>query len=564
MKSVLKSTTSIVLAMSLALPHVAYAQGEADPSTEQLEQQLRLEQEAQAAANAEADAKTEAKAERKAERKEERKEERKAERKAERQAERADQAEQSAQQAETPAPVAQNNGNEPVTEQQATQEQVQNPAPASQNNGNEPVTEQQATQEQVQNPAPETDVTTQAPAAAATEEGLTAEERRAERREERRAERREERREQRRAERMEDVDAAPEMNSDAQAAASQQLEADSQAAAAAGTGEGEVTTQTINEGDVRSSSQEFATRANQVAPVAEEDDGLSTAQKVAILGLGALAVNQLLKNNDRVITNSGDRVVVQGDNGLRVIKDDDILLRRPGSEVRTEQFNDGSTRSYVNYSDGSQVVTVRAADGRVLRRTRVLANGQEVTLFDDTRAVEAVQVSQLPTYRGQTYDYNGSSNAEDLRLALQATQSSDIDRRFSLAQIRNIDAVRHLVPEIDLDNVTFETGSAVIRPEQAQELAGLGRAMASAIQDNPGNVFLIEGHTDAVGTAGLNLALSDRRAETVALALTEYFKVPPENLVVQGYGEADLKVPTDRAERQNRRVSVRQITQLLN
>ena len=548
MKSVLKSTTSLVLAMSLALPHVAYAQGEADPAAEQLEQQLRADQQAQAEANAEADAKAEAKAERKAERQAERKEERQAERKAERQAERkaerqAERAEQAQQQAEQPV-----------------QQQAESTAPAPTVNSGEPVSEQQATQEQVQNPAPQATETTQPPAATATQEGLTAEERRAERRQERR----EERREQRRAERMEDVDAAPELDSNAQAAASQQLEAESQGAAAAGTGEGQVTTQTINEGDVRSSSEEFTTRANQVAPVAEEDDGLSTAQKVAILGLGALAVNQLLKNNDRVITNSGDRVVVQGDNGLRVIKDDDILLRRPGSEVRTEQFNDGSTRSYVNYSDGSQVVTVRAADGRVLRRTRVLANGQEVTLFDDTRAVEAVQVSQLPTYRGQSYDYNGSTNAEDLRLALQATQQNDIDRRFSLAQIRNIDAVRHLVPEIDLDNVTFETGSAVIRPEQAQELAGLGRAMASAIQDNPGNVFLIEGHTDAVGTAGLNLALSDRRAETVALALTEYFDVPPENMVVQGYGEADLKVPTDRAERQNRRVSVRQITQLLN
>ncbi|MEC7257618.1 MAG: OmpA family protein [Pseudomonadota bacterium] len=548
MKSVLKSTTSLVLAMSLALPHVAYAQGEADPAAEQLEQQLRADQQAQAEANAEADAKAEAKAERKAERQAERKEERQAERKAERQAERkaerqAERAEQAQQQAEQPV-----------------QQQAESTAPAPTVNSGEPVSEQQATQEQVQNPAPQATETTQPPAATATQEGLTAEERRAERRQERR----EERREQRRAERMEDVDAAPELDSNAQAAASQQLEAESQGAAAAGTGEGQVTTQTINEGDVRSSSEEFTTRANQVAPVAEEDDGLSTAQKVAILGLGALAVNQLLKNNDRVITNSGDRVVVQGDNGLRVIKDDDILLRRPGSEVRTEQFNDGSTRSYVNYSDGSQVVTVRAADGRVLRRTRVLANGQEVTLFDDTRAVEAVQVSQLPTYRGQSYDYNGSTNAEDLRLALQATQQNDIDRRFSLAQIRNIDAVRHLVPEIDLDNVTFETGSAVIRPEQAQELAGLGRAMASAIQDNPGNVFLIEGHTDAVGTAGLNLALSDRRAETVALALTEYFDVPPENMVVQGYGEADLKVATDRAERQNRRVSVRQITQLLN
>ena len=76
-------------------------------------------------------------------------------------------------------------------------------------------------------------------------------------------------------------------------------------------------------------------------------------------------------------------------------------------------------------------------------------------------------------------------------------------------------------------------------------------------------MFLVEGHTDAVGDAAMNLALSDRRAESVALALSEYFDVPPENLVVQGYGERYLRVPTDAAERLNRRASVRRITELL-
>ena len=66
-----------------------------------------------------------------------------------------------------------------------------------------------------------------------------------------------------------------------------------------------------------------------------------------------------------------------------------------------------------------------------------------------------------------------------------------------------------------------------------------------------------------MGAATYNLALSDRRAETVALALTEYFDVPPENMVVQGYGESDLAVQTLDAERVNRRVAVRRITPLL-
>jgi len=65
------------------------------------------------------------------------------------------------------------------------------------------------------------------------------------------------------------------------------------------------------------------------------------------------------------------------------------------------------------------------------------------------------------------------------------------------------------------------------------------------------------------GQQGYNLALSDLRAETVALALTQYFDVPPANLVTQGYGEFLLKVQTQAAEQANRRATVPNITQLL-
>ena len=66
-----------------------------------------------------------------------------------------------------------------------------------------------------------------------------------------------------------------------------------------------------------------------------------------------------------------------------------------------------------------------------------------------------------------------------------------------------------------------------------------------------------------VGAAGQNLALSDRRAESVALALTEYFDSPPENMIVQGYGETELLIDTQANEPANRRVEVKVITPLM-
>jgi outer membrane protein OmpA-like peptidoglycan-associated protein len=129
--------------------------------------------------------------------------------------------------------------------------------------------------------------------------------------------------------------------------------------------------------------------------------------------------------------------------------------------------------------------------------------------------------------------------------------------------VREIPEVRALAATIDAGNVTFDSGSSAIKAAEAESLADLGTLMQDLLDENPGEMFLIEGHTDATGKAAMNLALSDRRAESVALALTEYFDIPPENMVVQGYGESELLIDTQDDERRNRRVAVRVITPLL-
>ncbi|PWJ18097.1 OmpA family protein [Jannaschia seohaensis] len=351
------------------------------------------------------------------------------------------------------------------------------------------------------------------------------------------------------------------------------LDGQAATAAAAGGASTEVVEETVALGEVRSSADDFDT----TAVVTDDDDGgLSRSQKLALGALGALAVGTLLSNRNRVVSNSGDRVVVQRDDGdLQVLKDDDALLRQPGSNVRTENFEDGSTRTTFTREDGSKVVTIRDASLRVLRRTLIEPNGEEFVLIDDTREVAPVDVSQLPDQpvvarAGSALDplagLGVAPSDDPLRDALMreaGLTSPAVDRRFSLAQVRNIPEVRALAPAFEVADVTFASGSAAIAPEQARNLTDLARLVLEAIRENPREVFLIEGHTDAVGDAAYNLALSDRRAESLALALNEYFGVPVENMVVQGYGEQFLKVQTLGDERANRRATVRQITGLL-
>ena len=341
---------------------------------------------------------------------------------------------------------------------------------------------------------------------------------------------------------------------DTEAAAARANEAPAAAAAATDAEPAEeVEAQTLTEEDTRSSDEAFAEDD-------DGDDGLSNFERALLLGLGAATVGAVLNNGGRVVESTGDRVVVEREGELQVLKNDDELLRRPGATVSQRRYDDGSTLTVVEREDGTRVTTIRAASGQVLRRTRTLPDGTEVVLFDDTQEVEPVDMADLRDLEGRAV---ADEDLDDLRLALSAGEAPDIGRSFSLQQIRQIRAVRELMPQIDVAAVEFDTGSAVIRPSEAEELRDIGEAMAELVDTNPDEVFLVEGHTDAVGSAASNLALSDRRAESVALALTEYFDVPPENMIAQGYGEANLKVQTSGPARENRRATVRRITPLL-
>ena len=339
----------------------------------------------------------------------------------------------------------------------------------------------------------------------------------------------------------------------------------------------EVVTEEVTESDVRTADEDFDTAVDAApettadaavdttATASADNGGLSNFEKALVLGLGALTVGAILNNGDEVVSNSGDRVVVQRDGELRVLKNDDVLLRQPGAQVATRTFEDGSTLTTVTRQDGSVVTTIRASDGTVLRRTLTTVDGTQVALIDDLdTTAEPVEIASLPPVpREVTVDTVALTDQAALEAALTANLLANTGRTYSLEQVREIRQVRALAPQVELATITFETGSAAIQPSQAEQLAALGGAIRQIVANDPSAVFLVEGHTDAVGDAGYNLALSDRRAETVALALAQYFQVPPENLVTQGYGERFLKIDTQTSERANRRAAVRNITDLL-
>lgn len=284
-------------------------------------------------------------------------------------------------------------------------------------------------------------------------------------------------------------------------------------------------------------------------------------------GLGAIAglvVGAIISDRQEVVATSPERVVVvdRSTNVYQVWRDDDAILRRPGVREETTVYPDGSVKTVLIDPNGTRIETIRNATGRVLKRERIVDN-RRVVIVDDLRPIRQVNTQQLPAPRIPRVFVPRNVDPV-LGAQLIRTASTQVDRAFSLGQIRNIWEVRRLVPVLDTDPVLFATGSSALGAQQANALSGLASVMLELLRTNPGETFLVEGHTDAVGSAAFNLALSDRRAESVAQALVDYFGIPPENLVFQGYGESLLAVPTQNDEPRNRRVEIRRITPLLH
>jgi outer membrane protein OmpA-like peptidoglycan-associated protein len=278
----------------------------------------------------------------------------------------------------------------------------------------------------------------------------------------------------------------------------------------------------------------------------------------------------------KVIQEPGNRLIVKEGNRA-IIRHDESERFRKRPDAKSSRRADGTNETYYVRKDGARVITIVDDNGRLLRRYRRDRDGREHNLIDNRRFYRNLAVGvgiggivaltlgmprvTIPRDR-YIVDYDRASD-DDLYEALIAPPVDQLDRTYALDEIRYSHELRSYMPRIDLDTITFEFGAWEVPPNQYQRLERIARTMQRVLERNPDAVFLLEGHTDKVGSDDDNLSLSDRRAASVADILSETFEVPPENLVTQGYGEQYPKVDTEGPERPNRRVTIVNITKLM-
>ncbi len=282
------------------------------------------------------------------------------------------------------------------------------------------------------------------------------------------------------------------------------------------------------------------------------------------------------RNNVEVVKEVNNRIIIkEGDNIYVDNRDVNVRLERHARDSYVEELPDDFSRYTIIKEDGTRVVTIRNANGDIVRRSRIMPNNREVVLYyvpetyyDRIEGGYADAGADLPPLQldipADQYILDAQyAEPDDYYTYLDAPPVEPVERIYSVDEVVHSARIRDKVRRIDLDTITFDTGSAEIGEDQVNRLQALGDAINKILEQNPAETFLIEGHTDAVGSDESNLVLSDERAQSVAEALTSVFEIPAENLTTQGYGEQYLKVDTEGESRENRRVAVRRITPLV-
>jgi outer membrane protein OmpA-like peptidoglycan-associated protein len=130
------------------------------------------------------------------------------------------------------------------------------------------------------------------------------------------------------------------------------------------------------------------------------------------------------------------------------------------------------------------------------------------------------------------------------------TRTTTIEKNFNNT-IENIDKFKLAQTQ----QVLFDLNKSDLKPDAKKTLDDI----ASGVASKKRYIIEVQGYTDNRGPAGMNLALSQRRAESVVRYLTLTHKLPLRSIHLIGAGDADPVADnkTRDGRKQNRRVEIR-------
>jgi len=213
------------------------------------------------------------------------------------------------------------------------------------------------------------------------------------------------------------------------------------------------------------------------------------------------------------------------------------------------------------YEDQRAALSAESEEARLASRTREadLARGDAASARSQTQAARADTAlaqdqAALARSNASAARADASSARNQTELARQdtdAARAETAELQRQLAELNALATDRGLV--VTLGDVLFETGKAELRGGTPDNL----NKLASFLNRYETRRVTIEGHTDSVGTASSNRALSERRASSV-LAYLANQGVSTSRMTVAGMGEDSpiANNDTSTGRQLNRRVEV--------
>ncbi|WP_306393286.1 OmpA family protein [Telluria beijingensis] len=215
---------------------------------------------------------------------------------------------------------------------------------------------------------------------------------------------------------------------------------------------------------------------------------------------------------------------------------------------RRESLEDIDRLAYVakqRIATAQEVAKAKAAEANIADASRQRDQVRlEARTAEAERAKRDAEAAQAQAQQAQAQAQ--ATMQQNAALAERAAQLEAL-----LNDIQAVKTERGYV--VTIGDVLFATNQATLNPNGTSTL----RKLADVMSQNPNRTVLVEGFTDSTGSASYNQDLSQRRAESVATALSQ-MGVARDRISMKAYGQAFPVASNDNAagRQQNRRVEI--------
>ncbi len=214
-----------------------------------------------------------------------------------------------------------------------------------------------------------------------------------------------------------------------------------------------------------------------------------------------------------------------------------------GDDVRFRLYGDKGQGGVFGATHQTQALTPRTLSPGEMLRGRIMADGRYVKVYMNDARVANIPNADL-----------GRSNTISIETAGRENEPIFIGNISIMAGGKKLYDELAASGRVATQGIYFDTGSDQIRAESSPTL----KEIAQMLTEHPELTLTIEGHTDNVGNAAANQALSEKRAAAVKAALVSIYKVESARLASVGLGASKPATGNDTPEgrQANRRVEL--------